>query len=29
MTGRAALLTGSLGLGHDMLARSCAGLLER
>ena len=29
MTGRAVLLTGSLGLGHDMLARSCAGLLER
>jgi processive 1,2-diacylglycerol beta-glucosyltransferase len=26
---RAVLLTGSLGLGHDMLARSCAGLLER
>lgn len=29
MTGRAVLLTGSLGLGHDMLARSCAALLER
>ena len=29
MAGRAVLLTGSLGLGHDMLARSCAGLLER
>jgi processive 1,2-diacylglycerol beta-glucosyltransferase len=29
MTGRAVLLTGSLGLGHDMLAHSCAGLLER
>jgi processive 1,2-diacylglycerol beta-glucosyltransferase len=29
MTGRAVLLTGSLGLGHDMLARSMAGLLDR
>lgn len=29
MARRAVLLTGSLGLGHDMLARSCAGLLER
>jgi UDP-N-acetylglucosamine:LPS N-acetylglucosamine transferase len=29
MTGRAVLLTGSLGLGHDMLARGCASLLER
>lgn len=29
MTGRAVLLTGSLGLGHDMLARSCTELLER
>jgi processive 1,2-diacylglycerol beta-glucosyltransferase len=29
MSRRAVLLTGSLGLGHDMLARSCAGLLER
>lgn len=29
MARRAVLLTGPLGLGHDMLARSCAGLLER
>lgn len=29
MARRAVILTGSLGLGHDMLARSCAGLLER
>lgn len=29
MTGRAVLLTGSLGLGHDMLTSSCADLLER
>jgi processive 1,2-diacylglycerol beta-glucosyltransferase len=29
MTGRAVLLTGSLGLGHDMLARSIEGLLNR
>ena len=29
MTGRAVLLTGSLGLGHDMLARSMGQLLER
>jgi processive 1,2-diacylglycerol beta-glucosyltransferase len=29
MTRRALLLTGSLGLGHDMLAASLAGLLER
>ncbi len=29
MTGRAILLTGPLGLGHDMLARSIAGLLDR
>ena len=29
MTPRAVLLTGSLGLGHDMLAASCASLLER
>lgn len=29
MTRRAVLLTGSLGLGHDMLATSCASLLER
>lgn len=28
MTGRAVILTGSLGLGHDMLARSIAGLLD-
>jgi processive 1,2-diacylglycerol beta-glucosyltransferase len=28
MARRAVLLTGSLGLGHDMLARSCADLLE-
>jgi processive 1,2-diacylglycerol beta-glucosyltransferase len=29
MAARAVLLTGSLGLGHDMLARSVAGLLDR
>jgi UDP-N-acetylglucosamine:LPS N-acetylglucosamine transferase len=29
MTGRAVVLTGSLGLGHDMPARSIAGLLDR
>jgi processive 1,2-diacylglycerol beta-glucosyltransferase len=29
MTQDAVLLSGSLGLGHEMLARSCAGLLER
>jgi len=29
MAARALLLTGSLGLGHDMLTRSCAGLLQR
>jgi processive 1,2-diacylglycerol beta-glucosyltransferase len=29
MRGRAVLLTGSLGLGHDMPARSIAGLLHR
>jgi processive 1,2-diacylglycerol beta-glucosyltransferase len=29
MARRAVLLTGSLGLGHNMLSRSCAGLLER
>ena len=29
MTPRALILTGSLGLGHDMLAASCASLLER
>jgi processive 1,2-diacylglycerol beta-glucosyltransferase len=29
MTRRALLLTGSLGLGHDMLAASCAALLEQ
>ncbi|HYK66479.1 MAG TPA: glycosyltransferase [Streptosporangiaceae bacterium] len=28
MTGRAVLLTGSIGLGHDMPALSCANLLE-
>ena len=25
----AVLLTGSLGLGHEMMARGCAGLLEQ
>ncbi len=29
MTQDAVLLAGSLGLGHEMMARSCAGLLER
>lgn len=29
MTERAVLLTGSLGLGHDMLSRSCASVLEQ
>jgi processive 1,2-diacylglycerol beta-glucosyltransferase len=29
VTQDAVLLAGSLGLGHEMLARSCAGLLER
>jgi processive 1,2-diacylglycerol beta-glucosyltransferase len=29
MTQDAVLLTGSLGLGHEMMARSCAGLLEQ
>src|SRR5487761_1139118 len=28
MTQRAVLLTGSIGLGHEMMARSCAALLE-
>jgi processive 1,2-diacylglycerol beta-glucosyltransferase len=29
MAGDAVLLAGSLGLGHEMMARGCAGLLER
>jgi len=29
MAGDAVLLAGSLGLGHEMMARSCAGLLEQ
>jgi predicted cobalt transporter CbtA len=29
MTQEALLLAGSLGLGHEMMARSCADLLER